>query len=337
MIRFSRGLIPRLLGALLGFGFGASVALAVPRMWRFDYSRVALWDVGNGTYSMEGFEGIPGMLDTAGVPTDSAGVAIVQYGGDLGDQYNPTIVALEAVRRSSRLDSPEDRRAFWTQIRWLTRKARADGRRGVVWEYEMDIPMMRQKAPWISAMAQGAAMSALTRAYRASGDSAYLRLAGAALPVFELDEKNGGVVRHMGSLAIYQEYPGDRYVVLDGWLVALAGVQEYYLATGDPHAGRVLDRGLHTMRVLLPQFDNAFAVYYSSRRGLPRPHYFALSYNLLRYLRTYDPALEPAVRRWARHRRSGFWAKYLRVYYQSLNWRLSPRRTGPDLEVEGSA
>ena len=318
--------ILRLGAALAGFAFGLSVALTVPRMWRFDYRGVVLWPIQDGAY-------VP--VDTFPVITDSAGVVVVSYPEPVGVRHNPMSVAYYALRVHARLNQPRERRAFWTQVEWLVENARVDERLGVRWEYDFDVPPA-QRAPWISGMAQGMAISALTRAYRASGDSVYLRYAKGALRVFEIDEKDGGVVRYMGDgLAIYQEYPRDRYVVLDGWLAALAGVQELYLATGDPQAKRILDRGLHTLRLLLPQFENSFAVLYSSRRGLPRPHYFAVSYNWLRYLATYDASLAPAVKRWERHRRGGFWAQYARVCYQSLNWRLMRFRRGPDLDTRG--
>src|SRR5439155_977513 len=101
-------------------------------------------------------------LDADGVP--------VQHGRTFGDAYNPAYVAwygLMRLERAVRGEDPSGREAFLTQATWLAAHAvrRPDG--GVVWHYPFDyvegaggLP-----APWISAMSQGLAMSALIRAY----------------------------------------------------------------------------------------------------------------------------------------------------------------------------
>ena len=302
-----------LLGAVVG-AFALSVALAVPRLSRHDYAATPLWRLTDGTYRYAGGP-IPGL-------TDAQGVRVVDYGAELGRRYSPTAVAQFAISLSDRLGDARSRDVFLRQVEWLRTNAVRDARRGVIWPHDFDWPINRQRAPWVSALTQGNAISALVRAHRSTGDTAYLALARGALRVFDVDERAGGVRKTIEpGVVVYEEYPISDYVVLDGWLNALAGVQELYLATGDSTARRLLDEGVRSARVLLPRFTGRWSFYYSSRRDLPSPAYFAASYNALRYLAIHRPELREQERRWRRFIPSDFWVKWARVWYQTLNWR----------------
>lgn len=299
--------------------FAASVVLALPRLPRHDYSGVETWRISGGSYFYN--SGLPP------IQTDAAGVRVVDVGGEIGTVHSPLAVAQYAIGLSEDLSDPVRARAFRTQVEWLERNAVRDGRRGAVWESRFNWPPNGLRAPWVSAMQQGAVLSVLCRAFRASGDSAYLRLAAEGLAVFEIEEDRGGVRKSLGAgVVVLQDFPTERYVVLDGWLNGLGGVLELYLLTGDPRARRILDDGLGSLKRLLPQFYSPLSVYYSSRGDLPSPELFASSYNALRFLATHDAELRPVVEEWREMTRSGFWAKYARVYYQALNWRLMPFR-----------
>lgn len=297
------------------FLFSASVALALPRLSRHDYSGVESWRISGGSYFYSS-----GLLLVA---TDSVGVRVVDVGGTIGTVHSPLAVAQYAIGLSEDLSDPARALAFRTQVEWLERNAVRDGRRGAVWESRFDWPPNGLEAPWVSSMQQGAVLSVLCRAFRATGDSSYLRLAIEGLAVFEIEEDQGGVRKSLkDGVVVLQDFPTEQYVVLDGWLNGLGGVLELYLLTGDPRAMRILDDGLRSLKLLLPQFYSPVSIYYSSRGDLPSPELFASSYNALRFLATYDGELRPVVEEWREMTRSGFWARYARVYYQAANWRL---------------
>lgn len=310
-------------GLLVG-GFLVSLPLVVPRMPRHDWSAVPRWTLQGDGYVYPDDHPAPALADSAGIPA-------VDLGAPRGRVYNPLLVAQEAIRLSGKLHDPRSRDAFWRQVRWLRAHATRDPRLGVRWEHGYDWPPNGLRAPWISAMTQATAMAVMARAWNASGDSAYLRLAHGALRSFELDERAGGVVKRIApGVAVYQDFPGERYVVLDGWVSAVAGVTEYARVSGDTAALRVAEEGRRSLAALLPCFHGRFGVYYSSRRDLTSPGYFEHAWNSLRYLARYAPELRPTVATWERARRGGFWAKYARVLYQAINWRLMPLRRSLD-------
>ena len=60
---------------------------------------------------------------------------------------------------------------------------------GLTWEYYFHFD--GGSPPWTSAMSQGTALEALTRAYEAFGESSYLAVAQQALPIFEAPQAVG--------------------------------------------------------------------------------------------------------------------------------------------------
>ena len=118
--------------------------------------------------------------------------------------------------------------------------------------------------PWISGLAQGTAIQALTRGTQLLRDPRYAKVARGALGAFERRPPIGvrapstsGVGRHY---LIYSFATGLR--VLNGFLQSLVGLYDYAAATRDPRARRLFATGDRAARREIPRYDTgAWSLY----------------------------------------------------------------------------
>ncbi len=124
---------------------------------------------------------------------------------------------------------------------------------GLTWEYyfgfDGGVP------PWTSAMSQGTALEALTRADRAFDDRYYLSIARQALPVLATSPPRGVSVRTRRGrrYLLYSFAPGA--AVLNGFLQALIGLYDYAHRSGDGEARRLFRQGDAEARAEVPRYD----------------------------------------------------------------------------------
>ena len=124
---------------------------------------------------------------------------------------------------------------------------------GVAWEYYFSF---EGSAPlWASAMAQGTAIEALTRAFRATGQQSYLALAHRALPLLQTAPPAGAAVRtRLGRrYLLYTFAPGE--AVLNGFLQTLIGLYDFAAASGDATARALFAEGDAEARAEVPHYD----------------------------------------------------------------------------------
>jgi len=124
------------------------------------------------------------------------------------------------------------------------------------WEYTFDFPLVAfpMRAPWISALAQGLAISLLVRAHHATGGQAYLDAALAALGPFAHTVDDGGVVDDWEGRPWYEEYPVPGALhVLNGFEFALIGLHD--LADASPVAADLFARGAVSLADRIGVFD----------------------------------------------------------------------------------
>ncbi len=131
---------------------------------------------------------------------------------------------------------------------------------GLAWEYyfhfDGGVP------PWTSAMSQGTALDALTRASQASGNSSYLALAQRALPVFGVAPPVGvGVRTRLGArYLLYSFAPGA--AVINGFLQSLIGLYDFAHVSGSQTAARLFAAGDAEARAEVPRYDTgAWSLY----------------------------------------------------------------------------
>jgi heparosan-N-sulfate-glucuronate 5-epimerase len=208
-------------------------------------------------------------------------------------------VPLVALRNGTLVETPVSiaQLALGFHDRWLLHGARHDreqflyfaellARRGqvstlgVVWTHEFDFASYRLERPWISAMAQGQAVSTLTRAYRLTNDAEFLRLAQAGARPLMVAVDEGGVGRATEDGWWLEEYPSrSPSRVLNGCIFALWGLYDLGLC-GDRSAMELFQSGRDTVAHALPKFALAgWSRYDLYPRGLPNlasPYYHRL-------------------------------------------------------------
>jgi hypothetical protein len=205
-----------------------------------------------------------------------------------GPVRNPAYVAwygLASLERSLAHGDGAGERAFLRQVEWLVAQAVRREDESVVWPYRFDWWEGRcfLKAPWICAMAQGLAISALVRGYRLTGRRELLDLSRAATRVFEKNVEEGGVRTLENGHVLFEEYPGYPLPrVLDGFLFSLLGLHDLAVESGEPRILQLFSDGIDGLVHTLPFWDyRGKWSWYGAHGYLCPPHYNRLNCALL--------------------------------------------------------
>lgn len=218
---------------------------------------------------------------------DRAGIARV-YGRVTGIVYRPAFVAMYGLSNLNKYLQTGNRNCldtFLNQVRWLEENAlvRSDG--AVVWPHMFDQPegSLILKAPWLSANAQGYAMSALVRGWRITRRPRLMELLHGAAKVFELDWSKNGVRIESERHIVYTETPGlPAPGIMDGFMRSLLGLYDLYAETNSSRVKALFDEGVEGLRYFLPRWDYKQKwTYYANQEYLSPPAYHALNRTLL--------------------------------------------------------
>jgi hypothetical protein len=229
-------------------------------------------------------------------PFDGDGVPLQPVGD--ARHYNPSRIAGYALLLWNEGGAQDARRSrFLACADWFLRA------RDARFAYSFDAGGMR--APWLSCIAQGQAISVLVRAFRTTGDERYLEQAGRAVAALAQPVAEGGLLDRLADGGEFlEEYPGRYPHVLNGCLHALVGLDDLARARGEaPHAlfGAVLAT---TARNVACWDVGGWSTYDLQPAGRS-PNLATLNYHLLhciflRYLaeRASAPALAAIASRW---------------------------------------
>ena len=195
---------------------------------------------------------------------DSTGIPLLDYRGNIGKQYNPIATAQYGLGNYNlyRQGGGEERRhRFLRAAGWLVEQLEVNRHRVPVWHHHFDWEYREiLKAPWYSALAQGQGISLLVRAFVDTGKQIYLDTAHGAFEAFLLEIGQGGVSWPDEDGHIwFEEYlvlPPSH--ILNGFIWALWGVYDYYLATQKECAKQLFEKGVLTIAVNIPRYDTGF-------------------------------------------------------------------------------
>ncbi|HET9307126.1 MAG TPA: D-glucuronyl C5-epimerase family protein [Candidatus Sulfotelmatobacter sp.] len=207
---------------------------------------------------------------------DPAGIPQLDYHGHIGLQYNPIAIAQFGLGNCNlwrRTADPERRKKFFLIADWLAAHLEPNAHGLAVWNHHFNWEYRDTlKAPWYSALAQGQGISLLVRAHKESGDSRYLDAAHQAFASFQQPIDTGGVafIDESGDLW-FEEYIVDPPThILNGFIWALWGVYDYFLATRDHSAHELFSRGIRTLLHNLDRYDVGFwSLYEQAGTRLP--------------------------------------------------------------------
>jgi hypothetical protein len=130
------------------------------------------------------------------------------------------------------------------------------------WEYWF--PFGGGSPPWVSGMAQGTAIQALTRGSILLKQPSYIEVAKSAVGIFEKSTPTGVRVRGEGGgnhYAIYSFSPGLR--VLNAFLQTITGIYDYAKTAKDSKAMRLFRLGDRSARREVPRYDTGSWSLYS--------------------------------------------------------------------------
>lgn len=198
--------------------------------------------------------------DFSSYVTDERGLPMVRIKGKRRPVYNPVTICQYGLDRGRHEDEILLRAADW-----LMRYAEEGPGGHTVWCYSFDFPLYGLRAPWISAMAQGQAISLLIRAHALTGRSRYIETAESALDALAVPVEQGGTLRRFpDGHAWLEEYPlpGRMTGVLNGCLFALIGVYEFARSRNNGTAQNLFERVTAGLRAHLQDFDTGFWTYY---------------------------------------------------------------------------
>jgi heparosan-N-sulfate-glucuronate 5-epimerase len=199
---------------------------------------------------------------------DDLGIPLSRFYRQANWQHNPITVCnygLFHFNNFIRNHSKESKELFFSQADWLTKHCRAGVNESLVWYYLFDLPNYKIKAPWISGMAQGLALSVLLRAHQLSGEKKYLTTAKSAWRIFNIDVASGGVIsKFPDGQPLIEEYPSGFFTtgVLNGLIYAIMGVYEYSIYIENADAQKKFKILIDSLKDNLYRFDCGYWSYY---------------------------------------------------------------------------
>ncbi len=188
-----------------------------------------------------------GTRDKDGVPINDV--------GEQGQHYNVTTIAQYALALHDTIlvsgELPQLREKLQAQLDAILVNVESEGEWAGFFVYRWnDTKYPELRAPWVSAMTQGNAISALLRGYQWNGDTRLLECATAAFQALERPLVAGGatLTDENGHFWL-EEYPmNPPSHVLNGFIFALWVVLDYARVTGSERAWEWWDEGCETLR-----------------------------------------------------------------------------------------
>jgi hypothetical protein len=260
---------------------------------------------------------------------DAAGIPMLDYHGVIGLQYNPIAIAQWGLANYNHFCATGDETRWQKTLKaadWLTANLEQNSHGLCVWNHHFDWEYRNTlKAPWYSGLAQGQGVSLLLRAHAHAHSHfedgkyqyQYQRAAEKAFVALTRPIAEGGVLFEDASEDNEKDLWIEEYLVdppthiLNGFMWALWGVFDYWLARSDAPAKDIFDRGVETLIHNLDRFDTGYWSLYEQSgtrlKMLASPFYHRLHIVQLRVLSklTADARFAAVAKRWdgyAQHR-----------------------------------
>ncbi len=191
---------------------------------------------------------------------DNAGIPLYQYLNEIPVGYHPIVICQYALGLydllfESKFKNKNYEDKFLIQADWLISNVSIKNNISA-WYFNFPDKRYNINAPWCSAMAQGEAMSVLSRAYVITKEKKYLLTAESALNLFKISVEDGGVLDHFKGLPLFEEFPGKKITgVLNGFIFALFGIHDLVLISEDTKAKKIFNEGIKSLEKLLMWYD----------------------------------------------------------------------------------
>lgn len=243
---------------------------------------------------------------------DSLGIPVVVYEGDIGKQYDVVTVAEEALK-SSKSDNLDISEKFFNCIKWLKEKGTILNDSSIIYLDYYDWPGYKMTSPWRSAMNQGRAMQAFIKAYEKTGDTMYVNWARRSMNTLYTEVKDGGVTYKDDNGYWYEEYADDNVPqsrVLNGMIVVLQALSDFYKVTKDQGALFLFNQGVTSVKITLHLYDNKGHSNYDILGKPAKAWYHKFHIELLDFLynETHDPVFNEYKQKWLLYKEPSYLA-----------------------------
>ena len=168
------------------------------------------------------------------------------------------------------------------------------------------------KAPWASAMAQGQAISLLTRMYQTTNDNKYLVAAVKATTMLDVPILSGGLASELWGHTVYEEYPTIPYsITLNGFMFCALGIYDLTQSTDDKHVSELWNKAKDTLTFMVPLYDgdimSTYCLSHVTMGNIERQWaegYNSIHVTMLQCFQSFipNPTFKFYIKRWA-----GFW------------------------------
>ena len=233
---------------------------------------------------------------TCPYPRDASGIIQYKYNWLAYPAYNPTTIASWALvqydnyLRSVAAGTPDETALadFERHADWLyDHLNKVDGTIPYQWPY----PARGLGKPWLSAMAQGMAISVFARSYARSGDTKWLTAAKLAFAPMKRNLTQKGVAAPDSSGYWLEEYPDGTHV-LNGAIFAVLGVYDLLRVTDERSpVSTVLKSATATLAQNLHRYERDGAILYQLGGGVN----YAFDYEYLHLVQLRTLSALPAI------------------------------------------
>ena len=206
---------------------------------------------------------------------DPSGIPQLDYHGHIGLQYNPIAIAQYGLGNYNlwrQTGDPTRKQKFLLIADWLCSHLEPNAHGLAVWNHHFNWEYRDTlRAPWYSALAQGQGISLLVRAHKETGDPRYLDAARRAFITFQRPISEGGVAftDESGDLWFEEYIVSPPTHILNGFIWALWGIYDYFLATKDISAQDLFSRGVLTLLHNLDRLRSRILVALRAVRNAP--------------------------------------------------------------------
>ena len=226
--------------------------------------------------------------DFAGYRRDERGVPTVYYPHLKRWEYNPITISQYGLHQLALFERTGDPRGAVlgrTMADWLVENQEDWKHEIGAWVYRYHLPFYGPSQPWISAMAQGQAISLLLRVGQLGGTIVYEESSRRAVRAFFYSVAEGGVEQKFPDGApVFEEFPtAEQSLVLNGFLFSLLGLRDYAVYFADARVQELFESCISGLRTNLPRYDTGFWNLYDLHRShrLASPDYLRIHVQLL--------------------------------------------------------
>ncbi len=227
-------------------------------------------------------------------PYDSSGIPLLDYRGAIGPQYNPIAIAQWGLANYNQFCATREegrRQKALAAADWLCHNLDRNPYGLWVWNHHFNWDYRNTlRAPWYSGLAQGQGISLLLRTHALAGHAQHRDAAERAFVSLTKPISDGGLLCEDEEENLWiEEYLVDPPThILNGFIWALWGVFDFWLAIHEDTARDIFERGVNTLLGNLSRYDTGYWSLYEQRgrglRMLASPFYHELHIVQLRVM-----------------------------------------------------